>query len=249
MLKLILLVHIAGGSVALLSMFIPMVARKGGMTHRRAGWVFVGGMTTVSITALVLAGARFLTDPRPDAQKAGLFLFYVAILTGAGVSAGVRVLGAKRRTGRHTGAWDIGVAVTLVATSVMVMVYGITVGMPLFIAFPTIGLFSGGGQLRYWLRAQAHPMHWWFEHMSSMLGSCIAAVTAFLVANAGNLGLPRTSLLVWLGPSLIGAPAIAIWIGYYRRKFAHLAPRRIGQEGHEAHEGMGLKPAPTNTGA
>ena len=43
MLTSILYLHIAGGSAALLSMFIPLVTRKGGLTHRRAGWVFVSG--------------------------------------------------------------------------------------------------------------------------------------------------------------------------------------------------------------
>jgi hypothetical protein len=62
-------------------------------------------------------------------------------------------------------------------------------------------------------------MHWWFEHMSSMLGACIAATTAFSVVNANNLGLQTFSLIVWLAPSVVGVPAIAIWTRYYRRKF------------------------------
>ena len=40
---------------------------------------FVSGMTIVSITAFVLAGARWLTDPRPQGRDAGAFLFFVAI--------------------------------------------------------------------------------------------------------------------------------------------------------------------------
>ena len=102
MLKMILYLHIAGGSAALLSMFIPLVARKGGRTHRRSGWVFVGGMSLVSVTALALSAARYLFDPRPEAKAFALFLFYIAILTGSAVSTGVRVLRTKDRTGAHT---------------------------------------------------------------------------------------------------------------------------------------------------
>ena len=58
MLTSILYLHIAGGSAALLSMFIPLVTKKGGLTHRRAGWVFVSGMTIVSITALPAGGCQ-----------------------------------------------------------------------------------------------------------------------------------------------------------------------------------------------
>src|SRR5712691_2225081 len=107
MMKMILYLHIAGGSAALLSMFIPLVAPKGGRTHRRAGWVFVSGMAIVSVTALALSAARYLFDPRPEAKTFALFLFYIAILTGAGVSSGVRVLRAKNRTSAHTHPWDI----------------------------------------------------------------------------------------------------------------------------------------------
>jgi hypothetical protein len=63
-------------------------------------------------------------------------------------------------------------------------------------------------------------MHWWFEHMAQMLGACIAATTAFVVNNATRLGLPNTSLVVWLGPALIGVPATIIWTRYYRRRFS-----------------------------
>jgi cytochrome c-type biogenesis protein CcmH/NrfF len=61
--------------------------------------------------------------------------------------------------------------------------------------------------------------------MASMLGTCIAATTAFLVVNANNLGLQTFSLVVWLAPTIIGVLTIAIWTRYYRRKFAPAARR------------------------
>ena len=71
MIKPILAIHIAAGSAALASMLIPIVAVKGGGLHRRAGWVFVCAMATVSVTALLLSGARLFFDPRPEARDAG----------------------------------------------------------------------------------------------------------------------------------------------------------------------------------
>ena len=217
---MILYLHIAGGSAALLSMFVPMMTRKGGLTHRRSGWIFVGGMTTVSITALLLSAARYFFDPRPQAQAFALFLFYIAILTGAGVSSGIRALRSKNRTIAHTHVWDIGLASLLTITAVAMATYGIATSSVLFAAFSVIGLVNGVQGLVYWLRPPSNRMHWWLHHMTSMLGSCIAATTAFLVVNAAQAGLPRTSLIVWLAPSLIGAPAIAIWTNYYKRRFA-----------------------------
>lgn len=223
MLTSILYLHIAGGSAALLSMLIPLLTKKGGLNHRRAGWVFVSGMTVVSITAFLLAGARWATDPTPRGRDAGAFLLFISILTATNVSGGIRVLRAKARTARHRHPWDLGLPALLIVSSVAAAVHGLSTGNHLFTAFSLIGFFAGGGNFAYWMTAPTHPMHWWFEHMSSMLGACIAATTAFLVVNANNLGLPTFSLLVWLTPSVIGVPTIAIWTRYYRRKFAPAA--------------------------
>ncbi len=174
---------------------------------------------------MVLAGARFVLDPRPEGQRAGLFLFFVSILTAASVSSGVRVLRTKNRVGPHLHWWDIGLAALLTVSSVAAAIYGLVGGAPLFVAFSLIGLLTGGGQLAYWLRSPRAPMHWWFEHMSSMLGACIAATTAFLVVNAQRWGLDTFSILVWLAPTIAGVPAIAIWTRYYKRKFGGRASK------------------------
>jgi hypothetical protein len=204
---------------------VPSASAISRLTHRRAGWVFVTGMTVVSITALILAGTRWLVDPTRRGREAGAFLFFVAILTATSVSGGVRVLRAKARIAPHRHAWDVGWPVLLTALSLAAAFYGLSTGHHLFTAFSMIGLLVGGGQLAYWLTPASHPMHWWFEHMGSMLGSCIAATTAFLVVNAGRLGFETFSLLVWLTPTIVGVPTIAIWTRYYRQKFA-LTPRR-----------------------
>jgi uncharacterized membrane protein len=241
MLKAVLALHVAAGSIALAAMWIPMVARKGANLHRKAGRVFVAAMATVSVTALVLAGARFFFDTRPLARQAGLFLLFISLLTGAAVSSGVRVLKTRQRTGPHLHWWDVGLAGLLAAASVGAAVYGLVFEVTLFVAFSGIGLISGGTQLAYWLRPPRTPMHWWFEHMSSMLGACIAATTAFLVVNAPRLGLETFSVVVWLAPTIVGGSAIAIWTRYYRRRFEDSRHKAQGSR-HKAQEATALLP-------
>ena len=218
MMTTLLGIHIAAGSVALSSMLIPMVAGKGGTLHRRAGWVFVAAMAIVSATALPLSGHRLLFDERPEGRDFGLFLFFVAILTAASVSAGVRVLRFKTRTAPHRHWWDTGLPALLTTASVALCGYGLVRGNVLFVAFSVIGLVTGVGGLRYWLRVPTSRMHWWFEHMGSMLGGCIAATTAFLVVSGDNFGI--WPMAAWLGPSVVGTVAIGGWTTYYKRKFA-----------------------------
>jgi uncharacterized membrane protein len=217
MMQPLLAVHIAAGSIALASMLIPMVTRKGGRAHRRAGWVFVSSMGVVSVTALALSAARILFDPRPQARDFGFFLLVVALLTGSAVSAGVRVLRFRDRSTARLHWWDTGLPALLGAASVGLGSYGLARGQILFVAFGGIGLLTAAGSLRYWLRPPRLRMHWWFEHMTSMLTGCIAAITAFMVTTGGNFGI--WPLAAWLGPSIIGVPAIALWTRYYQRLF------------------------------
>src|SRR5262245_23902016 len=106
MFNALLALHIAGGSAALTSMWIPLVAKKGGTAHRRAGWAFVAGMAVVSISAVGLACWRLLYDPRPEARNFAVFLLYIALLSGSAVSFGVRAIRMRRRTHDRRHAWD-----------------------------------------------------------------------------------------------------------------------------------------------
>jgi hypothetical protein len=73
--------------------------------------------------------------------------------------------------------------------------------------FGVLGLLYAGAQLRRFARPPADPTRWWFVHMTGMLASYIAAVTAFSVVNFTFLpATPR-----WLWPTLLGTPLIAAW--------------------------------------
>lgn len=52
--------------------------------------------------------------------------------------------------------------------------------------------------------------------MTGMLGSYLAAVSAFSVVNFTFL--PTT--VRWLWPTLLGTPLIVLWITSYKRRFA-----------------------------
>jgi hypothetical protein len=219
MISLILAIHIAGGAVSLLSMFIPLASRKGGVSHRRAGWVFVAGMAVVSVTSLVLGADRFISNPWEGARTSALFLSYLGVFTGNLVWAGVRVLQFKNRTAPHRRRLDLALPAFAVIAGAAMGTYGWVADGPLLIAFAIVGVLSGGMQLSYWLSSPAHPMHWWFAHMHLMLGGCIAAVTAFIVNNVGRIGIDD-SVLVWVAPTAIGVPASVVWTRYYISRFA-----------------------------
>jgi hypothetical protein len=61
-------------------------------------------------------------------------------------------------------------------------------------------------------------MFWWYGHLGNFIASYIAAWSAFSVVTLGQM-LGNTWYL-WLWPSMVGIPAIALTTAYYKRKFA-----------------------------
>lgn len=217
--------HIAAGMVAFTTFWLPMVVHKGGPLHRRVGWVFVQAMATASVTGIGLSVWRLIAFPQQ--RPMSLFFLYVGVLSAAAASMGVRVLRTKTRTGPHHNVYDLGMAGLLVLTALGVGGYGLATGRSLLWGFALVGLIGGGADLLYWLRPPAERMHWWYQHMGSMVGASIAALTAFLVNNVRHLGISGFQLGVFLAPTVVGLVGLQVWTRSYRKRFGD-APMKKG---------------------
>jgi hypothetical protein len=217
----LLRIHVAAGIVGLLSLWVPLAAPKGGRLHRRVGRVFVGAMAIVSLTAIALCAGRLLAPHDPGARASALFLGYLAVLTGAGAWKGMRVLRAKDRRRPSSSALDLGIAASVLLAGLAMCGVAIAWGSGFVGAFALLGVAGGVADLRYWLRAPEEPMHWFFEHMGDMVGTGIAAITAFLVQGARGFSPDgSTPLLVWLLPTIVGIPALVAMQSRCRKRFA-----------------------------
>lgn len=216
--KIALWIHVLAGAVALSVFWIPLVTAKGGKTHRRAGWLYVGAASVIALTAFVNC-ARMLTDERPRNDRAALFLAYIGVLAAASAQLGIRALHTKRRTSSSQSAVDLSLPSLLVAGGVALAALGLSVGRPLFIVFAALGCAQGVAQLRFWLRAPATSREWFFAHMTGMGTSCITTVTAFAVVNAHRFGLGTFDLTVWVAPGILGGTGLMLWKRAYERRF------------------------------
>src|SRR5580658_10234168 len=88
-------VHVLAGAVALSVFWLPLVTKKGGVAHRRVGWVYVVAAGTIALTAFVNC-ARMLTDANPANDRPGIFLAYIGVIAWASAQLGVRALRTKR---------------------------------------------------------------------------------------------------------------------------------------------------------
>ncbi|MDP9267730.1 MAG: hypothetical protein M3P27_05310 [Acidobacteriota bacterium] len=206
--RALLVIHIAAGFAAFFCAPVALLTLKGGPTHRRFGKYYLYLMSIVSATAIILAIYR----PIVFLALVAVFSFYFAF-------KGYRILLRKNGPAQPL---DWAGAALMVASGIGLVALGVLrpAGFPMpsptvSIAFGVVAILFGGFDILQFARPIADKNAWWYGHMGGMLGSYIAAVSAFSAVNLKFL--PPT--IRWLWPSLIGVPVIFIWIAYYQRKF------------------------------
>jgi hypothetical protein len=239
--------HVAAGIIGLAAFWTPAISRKGGAAHVHVGRVFYKATCVIAITglamALLMAVAPLAVHPlqagaTPEqaaavaakSRMAAPFLLYLVLITFAPVHHGIGVLRTREAPERLATPFHTAVAMAAIGMSVVMIGLALWAREPVFAALSPIGVLTGRGNLRFAQQPSASRMAWWYEHMGSMLGGGIAFHTAFLVVGAGPLIGTRltgfAAVVPWILPSIVGIPATAIWVAYYRRKFRDAAPLR-----------------------
>jgi hypothetical protein len=233
-------VHVAAGGLALILFWIPAIAPKGGRLHVRAGWFYVACMSMVVVTAFAMSGLAFtiplsvrriarplspaeLSDFLRGQRISATFLAYLAGLTLAAGWQGIWAVETKREPKTMRTPFSLALNVLVFLGGLTVFVLGMKYRSGPLIALSPIGPFLAAGNLRYLLRGPQSRMHWWYEHLSSMIATAIAGYTAFLVFGGARLfpSVARSQLftIFWVLPALIGVPVILLTVAYYQRKF------------------------------
>lgn len=199
---LLLVLHIAAGTLALLSGVAAALLRKGGDGHVRSGRCYVWSMFVVSASALALASLR----PSPFLFAIGLFSFYL-------VFTGWRA--ALRRDGRPQRI-DMVATVTMLSTAGAMVLWGLRAWLPgqsgsdqslVLLVFGALGFWLAVTDIGWLKRGGDKGKARIARHLGRMLGGLIATITAVAVVNLTFL----PPLLVWLGPTVALTPLIFWW--------------------------------------
>jgi hypothetical protein len=207
-------VHIAAGASSFMLAPVALATAKGGKQHKRWGMVYLWSMGVVAATALPMA----LYRPVLLLALVAVFSFYLAF-------SGYRVTRLKELArGGSAAPIDWIAAVICFAASACLAGFGAfrpawvqRMGV-VAIVFGFIGMGAAALEMWKFVRKPAEKMFWWYTHLGNMIGSYIAAWTAFSVTT-----LPRifgNHVWLWLWPTAVGVPAIVIMTAYYKRKFA-----------------------------
>ena len=196
---ILLVIHIAAGSVALTTALLALATAKGGVNHVRAGRVYAVAMALVCGAALPLAilGADALL------ALIAVFSFYL-------VFAGWRF--ARNRSGRPQpvdwvaaavmgltglGMWGYGAALFLGGNSQWV-----TMAL-----FGTIAASLSAADVRFHRARRGSGKRRIARHLTNMLAGTIATVTAVVVVNVDT----RPVWLPWTLPTIVITPLIVWW--------------------------------------
>lgn len=211
-------VHIVAGLVSLISFWGPVVARKGGRTHRRWGRVFSVALKVAGFSAIGMAllNLTLASDRHPVLKDRlafeGLFgwmMLYLGLLALSMVYYGIEAARGGTPGGARPTAANLGLQILVLATASWCAWFGHISGQPLMIILALLGIGSSATFIFAMARpsdmAQAHVR----EHLKAMVGAGIAAYTAFL-----SVGLLRFvpahvfNPVVWAAPSIVGVPII-----------------------------------------
>ena len=211
-LSLLLIIHIAGGTIALISGLFAMLTVKGSKNHRLAGKIYFWGMTAVFIGAVIVA----IGHHKDFLLMVGFFSYYMTV-------RGYRILSLKKLDQGQRPAlldWLI-IAVSgvfifaLIVYGIWLVMKGNGMGIPA-IVFGSIGSTLLISDVKNFITPPKEKMHWWFTHLGSMGGSYISATTAFVVV---NIQPPQYGWVLWILPTIVGSTLITFTIIKYKRQF------------------------------
>ncbi len=206
--------HIVAGSVAFLAAPVALAVAKGSIAHRRAGWVYVGAMGFVALSALVMA----LVKPNPFLLLLAVFAFYLSL-------TGVRMLRLKYRDAEKRAPQLLDHAVSgLMGVSAFGLLALSAIGFSRSNSFAVVytvfgaislGLVMSEGRVRG--LAETDRKKWLSLHIQRMMAAYISTVTAFAAVNFGRWFPGISPLVTWLLPTAIGVPAIFFLIHRFVR--------------------------------
>lgn len=202
-----LIIHIIGGSVALLAGLYNMIARKGGRRHRKAGTLFAWGMYAVALSALVLS---IYID--------SLFFFCLGIFTFYMTWNGQRSAALRKVIFERSDR-----VVLLIGTlnTILMLVNGNAILFGLGVLSATL-VVRELILFRKVLKGLEIPINTWLvRHIGMMVGSYISTLTAFLVVNWNGVG---PYWIPWAVPSLVLVPYIVWWS---RKVGKRPSPRKV----------------------
>ena len=205
---ILLIIHIIAGSIGLLTGTINIIKKKGDKAHKNVGKFFFYSMLINGFAGFIMSLIH-----RND------FLLIVAVFSIYMVATGQRFLSLKQlHKEQKPKAIDWILTYTMLVFAFLFITYGsyllinkVNFGIVLLV-FGVVSCLIAIKDIKVYKGNIKEKNYWLLLHIQRMVGSYIAALTAFIVVN--NHFLP--GIVGWLLPTVIFTPLIVKWTKQYR---------------------------------
>jgi uncharacterized membrane protein len=214
----ILIIHIAAGTTALISGLLAIIFRNKVKVHKPIGRVYFWAMTVIFISAVYMSIVH-----------SNIFLFCVSFFTYYSCLIAYRSLRLKKLHLDQKPArldWAIEVFFGLMHIGFILFATYLLTGPNvsfgiISMVFGLIGINGNYGTIKRFRKKLIYKNYWLLAHIGGMLGSYIGAITAFVVNNSRHI--PAPNLLLWLGPAALIVPLIIIELKKHKEKAGKFA--------------------------
>lgn len=181
--NILLILHIAGGTIGLISGTIAAAVVKGRKAHTTNGKIFFFAMLTAAVSSLIISNMP---------SHINVFLFAVGGFTFYMICSGYRAVWLKRNFGKTMKSFSL-IDYSLTLFAVAFGIFLITLSVKSVIQTDMFGIVPGifgviclsyaALDYRYLSGKVAVKLSWMSNHITRMMGAMIASYTAFLVVN------------------------------------------------------------------
>ena len=232
----LVIMHMVTGSVGLVSLWVPLLTKKGNKLHKQSGRVFVYAMLATGSIAIGISSctltAPLETHPHlvqhsdfgtPDSVRTifGWMMLYLAFLTINLAWYGWRCVQTKTDRAANRRWENILSQVILLILSVNCLYHGLIAKQALVAGISFVGLATVATNVWFLYKPKAKPIDWLLEHIKGLVGAGISVYTAFLAFGAVRL-LPEAALtpFLWSIPLITGLAIIIYQQTQVKRKVA-----------------------------
>ena len=237
--KTLVALHIISGTVGLITMWVPVIGKKGSATHKRWGRVFAQSLLITGILAIgiSLCTLRFPLETHPFATDAALvrgifgwMMLYLATLTIMLSRYGMWCIQNRRNHAANKNVVNLALQAATFVTAANCAWHGYLINQPLMMGISTIGLLSSVLNTRFIFQNNPPLNEWLVQHTRGLVGAGISVYTAFLAFGAVNL-MPHLAFhpVLWSTPCTLGVALLL----YHQYKV--IMQRRRLQQRQRAH--------------
>lgn len=225
------LAHIATGAVGLFAFWVPLLARKGGVSHKGWGRLFAWSMLSTGAIAIGIASLTINdpvgTHPHLDFEPVliqgifGWMMLYLALLTINLAWYGLMCVKHRRNPAGNRSGSNLALQAAVTVAAANCAWRGIQLDQVLMVGISLVGFATAATNLWFIYKPRHGPQDWLKEHLKGLVGAGISVYTAFFAFGAVRL-MPELALNpgLWSVPLITGLTIIL----YQWRKIARQQP-------------------------